>query len=140
MSNRFFMGNLFTSRKNRDFDSVVLDELNRPLIPSFQKEVLDRLMALEQDMKQLKQDQSNIDSRLDLINDNISHKNVTTGNDIYKINETLHKVDNAIQDIFQDLSKLVNNDKILMHKIENMNQHTTLEGLYTSETSFIKQE
>ena len=136
---RSLMGNLF-GKKNRDFNSVVLDELNRPLIPDVQKEIFDRLMSLESDMKEKKLKQNEIDDRLNAVNDTVSHKNITTGNDIYKINEALHKVDITIRDILKDLKRLVDNDQFLKEQIDNMNKQNTMHGLYTSETSFRGQE
>lgn len=134
------MGNLFTfTKKNRDYDSVILDELNRPLIPNIQLEIFTRLNKLEQDSSDLKTTQTEIYDRLNIVNDTVSHKNVTIGNDIYKINEALHKVDVAIRDILADLERLVKNDQILKKEIDIINKQTTIHGLYTSETSFANQ-
>ena len=88
------MGNLIT-RRNRDLDSVVLDELNRALIPDIQRELFERLVNLESEMKSIRTKQIEIDERLVVVNNNVLHKNVTTGNDIYKINEALKSLRNG---------------------------------------------
>lgn len=128
------MGNLFV-KKARSYDSIVLDELNRPLIPDVQHNIFSRLTALEKEVSDIKDQQSETSERMEILNKTISHKNVSTGNDIYKINEALHQVDLAIRDILADLDRLVKNDSILKKEIEDMNSRTTIQGLYTSETS-----
>ena len=114
------MGNFFT-KKERSIDSVVLDELNRPLIPDVQHNIFNRLNILEKAQDDLVTKVSNIEDTLKMLNENIAHRNVTTNTDIYKANESIHN-------ICTDMGKLVKNDQILKkHKqAKNLEQKELL--------------
>jgi hypothetical protein len=128
------MGNFFT-KKERSIDSVVLDELNRPLIPDVQHNIFNRLNILEKAQDDLVTKVSNIEDTLKMLNENIAHRNVTTNTDIYKANESIHN-------ICTDMGKLVKNDQILKKQLDDLKdkmfdieKKSTIQGLYTSESN-----
>jgi hypothetical protein len=127
------MGNIFV-KKERTVDSVILDELNRPLIPDIQHLIFKRLNSLENNNDNVLLQIDGIKDSLKVLNDNIAHRNVTFNTDIYKANE-------SINNVCSDMAKLVKNDQILMKKldklktqIDDIDKKSTIQGLYTSET------
>lgn len=128
------MGNLFVKRQ-RSFNSIALEELNRPLIPDVQHDIYSRLNILEKTQQDLVLKVDNIQDSLKIINDNTAHRNVTINTDLYKINESIHN-------ICTDMGKLVKNDKILKSqldivkdKINDIEKKKTIQALYTSEST-----
>jgi regulator of replication initiation timing len=127
------MGNIF-AKKERTIDSVILDELNRPLIPDIQHIIFDRLNSLEKNYDTVMFEIEGIKDSLKVLNENIAHRNVTFNTDVYKANE-------SINNVCSDMTKLVKNDQILMKKldklkdqIDDIDKKSTIQGLYTSET------
>lgn len=128
------MGNFFT-KKNSNFDSVILDELNRPLVPDVQHTIFTRLTALEKIQSEHIRRLEGIDDTLKALNENIGQRNIIFNNDIYKTKESLHN-------ICMDMDKLVKNDQILKRDIDKFKQQideidkkSTIQGLYASESA-----
>lgn len=128
------MGNFF-AKKQRSFDSVVLEELNRPLIPDVQHDIFVRLNALEKSQDEINIRLEDIKDSLKALNENIAHRNITSSNDLYKANESIHS-------ICLDMGKLVKNDQILKKQLDgikvrmdDIEKKNTIQGLYTSESA-----
>jgi seryl-tRNA synthetase len=121
------MGNLF-SKKPRSIDSIILDELNRPLIPDVQHNIYSRLNELEQKQEEMMKSLESIQDDIKGINENIAHRNVTTGNEMYQVNEKIHN-------ICDDMRKLLKNDQILKSQMDDLTQINQVHGLYTSRAS-----
>jgi acid stress-induced BolA-like protein IbaG/YrbA len=121
------MGNLFIKRP-RSIDSIILDELNRPLVPDVQHNIYSRLNELEQTQEELTRTIKSIEDVIKGINENIAHRNITSGNEMYQVNEKIHN-------ICDDMRKLLKNDQIIKAQIDDLTQTTQIHGLYESRAS-----
>lgn len=135
------MGNFFT-KKETSIDSVILDELNRPLIPDVQHNIFNRLNMLEKNQDDILTRIADIEDTFNMLKENIAHRNVTTNTDIYKVNESIHN-------ICTDMGQLAKNDQILKNKLDetkkqldnikkqitDVEKKSTIQGLYTSQTA-----
>jgi hypothetical protein len=121
------MGNLF-AKKPRSIDSIILDELNRPLIPDVQHNIYSRLNQHERKQDEMMKSIESIQDDIKCIKENIAHGNVTRGNEMYQVNEKIHH-------ICDDMRKLLKNDQILKSQIDDLTQANQVHGLYASRAS-----
>lgn len=114
------MGNLFSSSKSKPktFDSIVLNELNRPLVPDIQHRIFQRLNETDEIIQCLGDKNKEQDDQLQTNTVNLKQFKIQTNQDIQKFRE-------QIKAISIDINTLVNNDKVLHKKIANMEKELT---------------
>jgi hypothetical protein len=136
------MGGFFSkSKKHRSFDSLILDELNKPLIPEVHYDIFNRLNTLEKDITDMKDTLMSIENSITICNENTVQHKVKTNNDLYQTNGMVNNANENIRVICSDMERLVNNDKHLMVRIDSLQKEcqeyklkNTVEGMYRSET------
>lgn len=111
------MGNLcslFSNDKHpRSRESVILTELERPLMPDSQHVLHCRINEIESDIEKIQYEIKDLKDCFKTMTQNITQVKVIHVNDVCKINTTINT-------ICRDMEKLLNNDKHLKNDIIQM--------------------
>lgn len=117
------MGNLFVKKKTT-VDDIILNKLNQPLIPDIQRQIFERLIQLENEVDELKQQENTNKQTLDALLHTLSQHKVRTNDYFYKLSECINMLK-------RDGKTLLNNDIVLNNKLDQLKKINNVEGLYT---------
>lgn len=117
------MGNLIntpTSKKQRTFDSIVSEELQKPLMPDVQHYIHNRLNQQEKSIEHLQDNIRDIKTQLQDILDSLKVINTNITQHKIRVNKDVYKLIESTGTICEDLDKLVKNDRILKREIDQI--------------------